>query len=86
MCYSAMPPDCMEGFNAFSTDPTGHSQEPLSHESLGLPTWDKPAQWDRITLTPNIEIHARRSLEKDERFALRKLLAYAGTIFTEETS
>jgi DNA-binding transcriptional MerR regulator len=49
-------------------------------------TWGSRSQWDRFSLTPNIELHVRRPLTQREHHALKKLNGYIEDLFGEETS
>jgi DNA-binding transcriptional MerR regulator len=42
------------------------------------------AQWERITLTPDVEVHVRRPLSREDNRRVDKLLEQAREIFKEE--
>ena len=42
------------------------------------------AQWERITLTPDVEVHVRRPLSREDNRRVDKLLEHARDIFKEE--
>jgi hypothetical protein len=42
------------------------------------------SQWERITLTPDIELHVRRPLSRDHNRRVERLLDAARDIFVED--
>ena len=44
------------------------------------------SQWDRITLTPDVELHVRRPLTRHHNRLVDRLIATARQLFEEETS
>ena len=42
------------------------------------------AQWERIALTPDIEVHVRRPLSREDNRRVEKLLEQAWAIFRGE--
>ena len=48
-----------------------------------LPALDR-AQWERITLAPDIELHVRRPLSREDNRRVERLLEQAHAIFREE--
>jgi DNA-binding transcriptional MerR regulator len=71
---------------------------PLAQPSAPAPSSPRPAdispltgrhsptrsQWDRVSLTPDIEIHVRRPLSRDDNRRVERLLDAAHAIFEEE--
>jgi hypothetical protein len=45
--------------------------------------WDR-SQWDRIVLTPDVELHVRRPLTREGNKRLERLLEEARRILKEE--
>jgi hypothetical protein len=43
------------------------------------------SQWDRMTLTPDIELHVRRPLSRSGNKMVEKLLDYARRLLEEDT-
>ena len=53
----------------------GHPARPVTHER---------AHWERIALTPDIEVHVRRPLSRHDNLCLEKLLERARALFSGE--
>jgi DNA-binding transcriptional MerR regulator len=78
-----------------SPGPAVGARPPASSRSAGSPlpagpgpaTPPRPpdrAQWERIALTPDIELHVRRPLSREDNRRVEKLLEEAHAIFKEE--
>jgi hypothetical protein len=50
------------------------------------PSEPSRSQWDRITLTPDIELHVRRPLTRHHNRRVDRLVATARKLFEEEPS
>ena len=48
------------------------------------PSVSDRAQWERIALTPDIEVHVRRPLSREDNRRVEKLLEQAWAIFRGE--
>ena len=59
----------------------------LSRSSLGSPP-PQPARsnWERTSLTPDIELHVRRPLTREQNRSVERLLEFARELFAEEKS
>lgn len=56
---------------------------PVASPPTSRPAADR-AQWERVSLTPDIEVHVRRPLSREDNRRVEKLLEQARTIFREE--
>jgi DNA-binding transcriptional MerR regulator len=69
-------------------DPRGHAQSTLFALPVGKPAPSAPASdrstWERIAVSPDVEIHVRRPLDRTSIKQLDQLLAAARAIFTRE--
>ena len=73
-----------------SDAPREQAFEMLSAESRLEPGPPPPAaaersQWDRVSLTPDIELHVRRPLARSQNKIVEKLLDYARRLLEEDT-
>lgn len=62
---------------------------PLSEASRNVPearTTLGRAQWDRITLAPDVELHVRRPLSREQNRQVERLIDAARDIFEEDAS
>jgi hypothetical protein len=57
----------------------------LSREPREIPP-PQPARsnWERMTLTPDIELHIRRPLTRQQNRSVERLLEFARELFAEE--
>ena len=60
----------------------------LAADDPGQPASSTPdrSQWDRITLTPDVELHVRRPLTRHHNRLVDRLIATARQLFEEESS
>jgi DNA-binding transcriptional MerR regulator len=70
--FSAMMP-----LRGLAAAPTGRAEEP--------PGLVERSQWDRMTLTPDIELHVRRPLSRSGNKMIEQLLDYARRLLEEDT-
>ena len=64
-----------------------HEASPALGEPTGAYQWKSAAersQWERITLTPDIELHLRRPLSREQNRKADALIKYARETFREE--
>jgi DNA-binding transcriptional MerR regulator len=63
----------------------GHSQsEAPTRPATSQPTMVERAHWERIALTPDIEVHVRRPLSRQDNQRLEKLLERARALLSGE--
>ena len=80
-----------EGSATLFADPsTGKAQPPpaaLRRDPRGAGPWKAPerAQWDRITIAPDVEVHVRRPLTREQNRQVERLLEAARDIFEERS-
>ncbi len=43
------------------------------------------SQWERITLAPDVELHVRRPLAREQNRIVERLIGYARQLFSEDT-
>ena len=43
------------------------------------------SQWDRVTLAPDVELHIRRPLAREQNRAVERLIDFARKLFSEDT-
>lgn len=66
-----------------SLAPPPAAAAPIGSKPAPRPAADR-AQWERISLTPDIEVHVRRPLSREDNRRVDKLLEQARAIFREE--
>ena len=60
-------------------------EEPRDRGRQGKPWTPRPrGQWDRISLTPDIELHIRRPQSREQNRQIERLMEAARTIFEED--
>lgn len=80
-----------EGSAMLFSDPmTGKPPTPSDRTRRGPPEaggWRGPgrAQWDRITIAPDVEVHIRRPLTREQNKQVERLLEAARDIFEERS-
>ena len=70
----ALSPRAFAGMPHPSTDPVRSASAPLVFER---------SQWDRVVLAPDIELHVRRPLTRDQNRRIERLVLAAKEIFQE---
>jgi len=70
-------------FSPSSVAPPPTAAAPMGSKPAPRPAADR-AQWERISLTPDIEVHVRRPLSREDNRRVDKLLEQARAIFREE--
>lgn len=75
-----MPGDAMPAMSAMSNGAPEPEPEPEPEPA----TAEQRSQWDRIALTPNIEIHVRRPLGRLENKRVERLITIARQLLREE--
>ena len=60
--------------------------EPAAQAPAVRPSVAERSQWERYALAPDIELHVRRPLSRDQNRRVERLLARAHNIFNEELS
>ena len=75
----AMPVRAAESTDAYATP----EPSPVVPPAEGS-TAEQRSQWDRIALTPNIEIHVRRPLGRLENRRVERLITIARQVLREE--
>lgn len=81
-----------EGMPILSSRRVGEPAIPRTSRDPGSDWNDKPkvrtplvrAQWDRITLGPDVELHVRRPLSREQNKQIERLIDAARHIFEEE--
>ena len=58
--------------------------EPAAQTLAARPPVAERSQWERYSLAPDIELHVRRPLSRDQNRRVERLLALARNIFDEE--
>ena len=71
----------------FSDPATGKAGAPAARREPGETSWrgTTRAQWDRITVSPDIEVHVRRPLTREQNRQVERLLEAARDIFEERS-
>lgn len=75
----AMPVRAAESAPAYATAAEAPAASPAE-----APAAEQRSQWDRIALTPNIEIHVRRPLGRLENRRVERLITIARQVLREE--
>lgn len=65
--------------------PAGAPRPPDLLASARAPRPPERSQWERISLSPDVEIHIRRPLSREMNRRVDELLDHARTLFDEET-
>jgi DNA-binding transcriptional MerR regulator len=65
--------------------PLRESGAPATGRAEETPGLLERSQWDRMTLTPDIELHVRRPLSRSGNKMIEKLLDYARRLLEEDT-
>ena len=76
----AMPLRAAESAHAYASA----AEPPPAIPPAEAPTTEQRSQWDRIALTPNIEIHVRRPLGRLENRRVERLITIARQVLREE--
>jgi DNA-binding transcriptional MerR regulator len=80
---AARPPTALREalFAALASPPPPVAQQPAAPREAPAP---ERSQWDRITLAPDVELHVRRPLSRDENRRVEHVLKAARAILEEE--
>ena len=81
------PPTAEDRARARAASAAGPADVSLGPALPSRPHNQKPArsQWERITLSPNVELHVRRPLSPREQKAVARLTEHAASLFEEES-
>ena len=72
--------------HAMRESASGLFEEPRDHAQRGKPWKPRPrGQWDRISLTPDIELHIRRPQSREQNRQIERLMEAARHIFEEDS-
>lgn len=77
-------PDALPHLPTAATDSSSSEDNPTHSVAAARQlSWDR-SQWDRIALTPDVELHIRRPLSREQNRQVERLIDEARDIFKEE--
>ena len=69
---------------AWLPDPRRRSAPAVSGASQAQPAQPDRSQWDRVSLSPDVELHIRRPLTRDQNRRVDRLIAVARELLEED--
>jgi DNA-binding transcriptional MerR regulator len=76
----------LEGRSTTEPQPTSQQMgSPAQTQARHFQPGTERSQWERISLCPDVEVHVRRPLSRDQNRRLEKLISFARELFKEDS-